>query len=95
MPRRPVHPRELRLLEGDPAGAREVYVRSLAIGEKTFGVDHPELDYALVGLGDAARALGELDEAATHYRRVLEESAREGKNEALVRAAVDGLARCI
>jgi tetratricopeptide (TPR) repeat protein len=86
---------ELRLLEGDPAGAREVYVRSLAIGEKTFGVDHPELDYALVGLGDAARALGELDDAATHYRRVLEESAREGKNEALVRAAVDGLARCI
>lgn len=85
---------ELRLLRGDPTGAREVYARSLAIGETSFGVDHPELDYALVGLGDAARALGELDEAARHYRRVLADPQREGKNASLVEAATKGLTLC-
>jgi tetratricopeptide (TPR) repeat protein len=85
---------ELRLLRADPNGAREVYARSLAIGETSFGVDHPELDYALVGLGDAARALGELDEAARHYRRVLADPKREGKNTSLLDAATAGLALC-
>jgi serine/threonine protein kinase/tetratricopeptide (TPR) repeat protein len=85
---------ELRLLRDDPSGAREVYARSLSIGEQSFGVDHPELDYALVGLGDAARALGESAEAERHYRRVLADPKRQGKNASLLQAAEAGLALC-
>jgi hypothetical protein len=43
--------------------------RSLAIGEKTLGKDHPELSFTLLQIADAYRGLAQIDRARAALER--------------------------
>jgi tetratricopeptide (TPR) repeat protein len=56
---------------GEPATARELHERALAIEEREYGRDHPEVARALGNLGSAWRDLGEPAKARELYVRAL------------------------
>jgi tetratricopeptide (TPR) repeat protein len=55
----------------DYAGARAAFQRALAIDERTFGPDHPDVAIRVNNLGSVLRILGRLDEARAAYERAL------------------------
>jgi len=82
-------------------GGRDVAAQSLeslaiAAGygrEQAYAADSNELDYALVGLGEAALALAQLDDARGSFARVVAGRECEGKHLGLLARAEFGLAR--
>jgi len=55
----------------DYAGARAAFERALAIDERAFGPDHPEVATCVNNLGSVLHALGELAGARAAYERAL------------------------
>ena len=55
----------------DYAGARECYGRALAIDERVFGPDHPEVATDVNNLGSVLHDLGDLEGARAAYGRAL------------------------
>ncbi len=54
---------------GDAKKAITFYERALAIDEKTYGKDHPDVAIDLNNLGSAWDALGDAKKAITYYER--------------------------
>ena len=78
------------------AGARAAYERALAIDEKSFGPDHPNvatdvnnLGMVLQDLGDLVGARAAFERALTIWERVL---GPDHPNTRIVRGNLDGLA---
>ncbi|MGH7635833.1 MAG: tetratricopeptide repeat protein, partial [Gemmatimonadaceae bacterium] len=58
--------------QGDPAGGRALFERSLAIEEKVYGrEDHPNVATTYDGLGNCLRDLGLLDDSERAFRTAL------------------------
>jgi tetratricopeptide (TPR) repeat protein len=57
---------------GQFRAAEPLYRRALAIGERSYGPDHPEVAFHLNNLADLLRITNRLDEAEPLYRRVLQ-----------------------
>jgi tetratricopeptide (TPR) repeat protein len=55
----------------DYAGARAAFERALAIDERTFGPDHPNVAIRVNNLGSVLKDLGQLDEARAAFERAL------------------------
>jgi len=60
-----------RRMRADLAPARAAYQRALAIGEKAFGPDHPDVATCVNNLGLVLTDLGDLDGAREAYQRAL------------------------
>ena len=56
---------------GDLVGAREHHQRALAIDEKTYGPDHPDVARDVNTLGVVLRASGDPQGARVQYQRAL------------------------
>ena len=56
---------------GDLDGAGKAYQRALAIDEKAFGPDHPNVAIRVNNLGMVLKDLGDLDGARKAYQRAL------------------------
>ncbi len=56
---------------GDLAGARAAYERALAIDEKSFGPDHPDVATVVNNLGSVLQDLGDLAGARAAFERAL------------------------
>ena len=56
---------------GDLEGARTHFQRALAIDEKAFGPDHPNVAIAVDNLGLVLKDLGDPEGARTHFQRAL------------------------
>lgn len=85
----------LLVARGKPAEARELALRSLALGESTLGAEAPLLIRPLQYLGEAQRALGELPDALRAYERAgtLVERHRDSVERPWIVAHHRGLAR--
>jgi tetratricopeptide (TPR) repeat protein len=59
-------------MDDDPAEARALSERSLAIGEKVFGPDHVRLTGSLLSLGQFYNADGNHEKAASMFARAVE-----------------------
>ena len=56
---------------GDPAGARPLHERALAIREKALGPEHPDTAASLNSLANLLAAQGDLAAARPLYERAL------------------------
>jgi tetratricopeptide (TPR) repeat protein len=56
---------------GDLAGARAAYERALAIDERAFGPDHPNVATDVNNLGSVLQDLGDLAGARAAFERAL------------------------
>ena len=57
--------------QGDLAGARGCFERALAIDERVYGLEHPEVAVDANNLGNALQDLGDLAGARGCYERAL------------------------
>jgi tetratricopeptide (TPR) repeat protein len=55
--------------QGDGEQADQLYRRSLALKEKSLGMEHADLVKDLVGLGNLATKKGDQKEADQYYKR--------------------------
>jgi tetratricopeptide (TPR) repeat protein len=56
---------------GDMEGAKKMYKRALAIGEATYGPDHPDVALVVNNLGNVLQALGDPEGAKKIFEQAL------------------------
>ena len=83
---------QVAALRGDPAGVRAYADRMLAVYERAFGAQHPDVAHVLAGYAGALVQVGEPREALPHLVRAREILEKGGADDSLAMAEVlDGL----
>lgn len=77
----------------DYAAARAAYERALAIDEKAFGPDHPNVARDVNNLGSVLKALGDLPAARAAFERALKIMEKYAPNNPNTQTARENLER--